>query len=535
MLGKLIKLRLKGFLARQSSRRGKSRSSSKGTIALYLLLFIYAGGFFGAMFYNTFLQLGTILRGTDYAWFFFAMAGLLAFGLSLLGTVFVAKSELFEAKDNELLLSMPIRPRDILLSRMTILLAMEYLFSLLVLVPAGLAWFGGAAINWAQLGLFIGVCLLLPLASTSIACLFGWLIALLTARSRHQSIINIVLSLVFLGVYFIFVFRAQTYFTQLLESYTAVAESVAGWGFLFHWLGAGITGSNYLLYLAFSVICLVLFFVAVLLLSRSFFRIVGAKPTGRRKKKGKANYTPHSPASALLRRERKHFFGSATYLINCALGPILCLIAAVAAAIKMDALRGLIADLSGTMELPDFSVAFVLCLAICFITLMGTITAPSISLEGKSLWILRSLPISSKKVLDAKLKLHLYFALPPSILLSVVLCFVLQGDILTWLLLLLLPQAFLVMTAMFGLVMNLLLPRLDWTNETYAVKQSMSVLLALLLPMGFIIIAAVVYFAVGVALPPLAFPLIFTALTLLLSVVFGLWLSNRGVKRFERL
>jgi hypothetical protein len=43
-------------------------------------------------------------------------------------SIFTAQAELFEAKDNDLLLSMPIKPRTILLSRIGIMIQYDYLF-----------------------------------------------------------------------------------------------------------------------------------------------------------------------------------------------------------------------------------------------------------------------------------------------------------------------------------------------------------------------------------------------------------------------
>ena len=77
----------------------------------------------------------------------------------IFGTVFTAKAQLFEAKDNELLLSLPVRPRDILASRMVSLLLWNLLFGVLVAVPALLAWTQAARLP--ALG-FVSFILLLP-------------------------------------------------------------------------------------------------------------------------------------------------------------------------------------------------------------------------------------------------------------------------------------------------------------------------------------------------------------------------------------
>jgi ABC-2 type transport system permease protein len=62
------------------------------------------------------------------------------FAMMFIGSIFAAKAQLYEAKDNELLLSMPIPPSAILASRMLTLLLINLAFDLMIAVPAGIAW-----------------------------------------------------------------------------------------------------------------------------------------------------------------------------------------------------------------------------------------------------------------------------------------------------------------------------------------------------------------------------------------------------------
>ena len=49
---------------------------------------------------------------------------------------------------------------------------------------------------------------------------------------------------------------------------------------------------------------------------------------------------------------------------------------------------------------------------------INDISAPSVSLEGKTLWLVQALPVSPWQVLKAKLKLHLILTLPPAAVLT---------------------------------------------------------------------------------------------------------------------
>ena len=534
MLWKLIKIRLQGMFRRSVNRGGKGK---KSTAILFGLLMLYCLGAFCFMFYMMFSALAEVFWPMEqFRWFYFALVGLMSFALSFFLTAFTAKSELFEAKDNELLLSMPIRPRLIFLSRMAVLMGTEYLISLIVMIPAGIAWFAAAGFNAVTLVLYCLASLLLPVCSAGLACFIGWLLARLTARARNKTLVTMVFSLLFLAVYFVVYFNANAYLQKLLQNYQAVAGGMMGWGFLFYWYGAGIAAADPLLLLGFAAVCLAVLALTVYLLGRSFLKVTATGTAKRRKKSGAEppQLRPSTLSAALLKKEFKRFTSSAIYMMNCGLGLILSVIAAVALLLSADAVRDFLRVFS---FLTPTELALAASIILSFLASMDIVTAPSVSLEGKNLWILRTAPVPAGKILKAKLQLHLCLCAPVTLLLSVAAGIVLQSDLPGWLSLVLVPQLFVLLAGVFGLMMNLLLPKLDWTNEAVPVKQSMSVLVTMLSTMLFVVLAvmgflflvmsgimsATVYFALVIAV---------AALWLLLS---WLWLCKRGPKRFERL
>lgn len=535
MLWKLIKIRLQGMLRRSVSRGGKRK---KGAALLLCLLMLYCLGVFCFMFYMMFSTLAEVFRPLEqFRWFYFALVGLVSFALSFFLTAFTAKSELFEARDNELLLAMPIRPRLIFLSRMAVLMGTEYLISLIVMVPAGIAWFAAAGFDAVTLVLYCLAGLLLPICSAGLACFIGWLLARLTARARNKTFVTMVFSLLFLAVYFVVYFNANAYLQKLLQNYQSIAGGMMGWGFLFYWYGAGIASADPLLLLGFAAVCLAVLALTVFLLGRSFLKVTATGAAKRKKKKGSAEQPQlrrSTLSAALLRKEFKRFTSSAVYMINCGLGLILSVIAAAALLLNADAVRIFLREFS---FLTPTELALAASIVLSFLASMDVVTAPSVSLEGRSLWILRTAPVPAGKILSAKLRLHLCLCAPVSLLLSVAAGIVLQSGLLGWLALVLVPQLFVLLAGVFGLTMSLLLPKLDWTNEAVPVKQSMSVLVTMLSTMIFVVlvvmgflflvmsgtVSAAVYFALVIAV---------AALWLLLS---WLWLCKRGPGRFDRL
>ena len=534
MLWKLIKIRLQGMFRRNVSRGGRRK---KGTAILFGLLMLYCLGVFCFMFYMMFSALAEAFWPLEqFRWFYFALVGLMSFALSFFLTAFTAKSELFEAKDNELLLAMPIRPRLIFLSRMAVLMGTEYLISLIVMVPAGIAWFAAAGFDAVTLILYCLASLLLPLCSAGLACFIGWLLARLTARARNKTLVTMVFSLLFLAVYFVVYFNANAYLQKLLQNYQAFAGGMMGWGFLFYWYGAGIASADPLLLLGFAAVCLAVLALTAYALGRSFLKVT-ATGTAKKKKKSSSEQPQlrrSTLSAALLKKEFKRFTSSAIYMMNCGLGLILSVIAAVALLLNADAIRGFLKAFS---FLTPTELALAASIVLSFLASMDMITAPSISLEGKNLWILRTAPVPAGRILSAKLKLHLCLCAPVTLLLSVAAGIVLQSDLPGWLALVLVPQLFVMLAGVFGLTINLLLPKLDWTNEAVPVKQSMSVLVTMLSTMIFIVLAVMGFLFLvmrGTMSAAVYFSLVIAVAALWL-IVSWLWLCKCGPKRFDRL
>ena len=69
---------------------------------------------------------------------------------------------------------------------------------------------------------------------------------------------------------------------------------------------------------------------------------------------------------------------------------------------------------------------------LCLFIGIACTSACSISLEGKSLWIIRSLPVDTSTIFAAKIGVNLTITVPISILDSILLGLFLQPDLMGW-------------------------------------------------------------------------------------------------------
>ena len=517
----------------QNRKTGKNRSKAGtvGFIILYIVLFL----FLAFTFFMVAQSLAAALIPLGYGWLYFALMGLISLAFGVFGSVFNTYAGLYHAKDNELLLAMPIPPRRILLVRMIGVYAMGMLYSCLIMVPTIVAWQMIAPGVWPLIAQLL-LTLLQGFVVLALTCFLGWIVALISARLKNKSMITVLLTLAFLALYYVVYFRISAFLRNILQHTDELGRALRT---LYPVYAFGKAGAGDVLsLLIFAVIALAVLALCIWVMARSFVRIVtmnrgdGAKKTDYRAQRvQKASGVPN----ALLRKEFKRFLGSPTYMLNCGLGLVLMVAAAIAALIKLDTVRGALELIRDNMPALAGAMPVIGCALVIVLAAMNPVTAPSVSLEGKTIWLLQSLPVRAADVLTAKLRLHLYLCAGPTVLCAAVLAFVMKAG---WSVGIYMVVTALLATMLFaalGLMLNLKRPNLSWTNETVPIKQSMPV--AVVLFGGWAFAAAVVgaYYLLRNHCRAEIYLLGCIVVFALLYRLMNRWLMRRGAEIFASL
>ena len=108
----------------------KNKPRSKASTILFILLFVLLMvGVMGGMFTLLSYAICGAFVAVDMGWMYFCIMGLLAVLLGAFGSVFNTYSGLYLSKDNDLLLSMPIPVRSIMVSRLLGVYLMGLMYS----------------------------------------------------------------------------------------------------------------------------------------------------------------------------------------------------------------------------------------------------------------------------------------------------------------------------------------------------------------------------------------------------------------------
>ena len=180
-------------------------------------------------------------------------------------------------------------------------------------------------------------------------------------------------------------------------------------------------------------------------------------------------------------------------------------------------------------------ICIFLVVAACATISMNDMVVPSVSLEGKSLWILQSVPVDAWNVIKAKLGVQLIITAVPLCIYDICMLIIMRKNPAQMILAVIVPVLFLFFMDMFGLMLGIVRPNLTWTNELAPIKQSLNVMIAMLGGWAFTIVMVAPYLMVGYQIGAAGYLLIVGAVLVVLDALLYFWLKKVGVKKFAEL
>ena len=178
MLKALLKKQLSEIFRGYFYDSKKNKARSKGAVIAYFTLFVVLMvGVLGGMFAFLAFALCAPLTQAGAGWLYFTILGLLAVFLGVCGSVFNTYAGLYLAKDNDLLLSMPIPVKVIMLARLLGVYLMGLLYSGVVMVPALIVYFAVAPFRPAALFGAIWLSFLISVFVLTLSVALGYVVA----------------------------------------------------------------------------------------------------------------------------------------------------------------------------------------------------------------------------------------------------------------------------------------------------------------------------------------------------------------------
>lgn len=177
------------------------------------------------------------------------------------------------------------------------------------------------------------------------------------------------------------------------------------------------------------------------------------------------------------------------YMFNAGIGLLFMLIGAGYLFVKGGDMLKIVQMFPGA----DNLIGPLICAGFGAMASLTIISAPTISIEAKTLWISQSLPVRGKDVLLAKADVHILMSLPFIVISAILLEFTFDMTIISRIMILLFPLVVTIFNAYTGVALNLNYPKFDWVNETDAVKQGVAPFLAMFIAMATVALPVLLY------------------------------------------
>ena len=470
---------------------------------------------------------------------------ILAFSVSLLTIiegVYKAGPLIFNCKDDDLLLSLPLTRGTIIFIRILKFYVFELLYNSLFLLPIMISYipFGNVSISYYVTSIIM--LLLLPVIPIVLSCLIGMVMSSISSRFKHKNLVQTVITMAVLLVVFYFSFNIKGTESYLVNNIDSLNENISKFYYPAGIYGKLVSNFNIIDLIIFILINLGIFGISIFILSKTYFKIntrLKSVSSSKKSSNKEISYNKNSVTISLIKKELKTFVSIPVFIINSGFGLVLFLALVVLLVFKLDSLSVLLEksnfEISLSKDIIMNNLSIVILILLIFTSFMTSITNSVISLEGRNINILKSLPVKVKTILMSKVYACLLITTPVLLVGDIVLFIKCKTNIIEALLLVILSILMPLVSHLLGIIINLKHPKLDAENTAEVVKQSTSSFIAVMLGMFILMMTIGISIAMATMLPAVIVLLILTIVFGLIDLILYLILKTVGVKNFNKL
>lgn len=395
---------------------------------------------------------------------------------------------IFQQKAFEQQIVLPVSKTAIIVSRFLSMYVTNLVFTSVVMI-AGSVVYGvlmHPAVSFYVYGVFSIV--LLPLFPITLATIIGAVITAISARMKHKSLVEIVLTMVFvvliIGGSMLCSDSGQAEIEGMIQNLAGTMEQQIGNMYPpALWVGNAMVSGKFGDFILFVLVSLGTFGVFISILQKYFLGICTALAVSS----GKKSYhltklSTSSIRKALWKKELKRYFASTVYVTNTmvcyVMMVLICAVILVAGIENINIVAGA-ESMEQTLDM-EAMIRKLFPFVLSFMPAMMPMTASSISMEGKQWWILQSLPVRGKDIVVGKVLANITVVTPFYLVAEVLAFLAFRPDLQEGIWLLLIPAVYILFSVVVGIAINLHFPVFDWENETRVIKQSAATFFAMI-------------------------------------------------------
>ncbi|MCX7922160.1 MAG: hypothetical protein N3B21_09140 [Clostridia bacterium] len=411
--------------------------------------------------------------------------------------IFYIMGAFYFSKDIDILVPLPLKPSHIIASKFVIVMINEYLTLVPILLPAVIIYGAGTGqgiLYWIKA---LILWLATPVIPLAMAGLFVVILMRFVNIRKSKDLLAFVGGflgvIVAVGTNFFFQRmpkgKEEEFIQNFLNTQSGLVKTVGQKFPPALWATKGLAENSpeaigY--FLLFIGTCLVLLAALLWLANRIFFKsLLSGQEVNRRRRSvsqremdGKYGKR-QSPVLALFWKEWKLFFRTPIYVMNGLVGMVMAPFLIIMPYIANKEAGAYMFDIISN---PQYTVPVTLAGVgvLLLVTNMNIVANTSVSREGNMFWVSKLIPVPAKQQILAKVLHSIAIVLIGIVVTAIVLAVILKYTPIRIIIIVFLAIIGSFSTVALNLMVDVLRPKLEWTNPQEAVKRNINAILGML-------------------------------------------------------
>ncbi len=497
------------ILFKNSLNINKGKSKVKA-IAMNILIFL-AIAYIACVMGFLSVEIIESLKTINQTGIFLSLCLILTVSVSLIRSVISSLHLLYFSKDLEYLLPLPISAMKIVLAKFNVIIISSYALEVFTLAIPFIIY---GIYMMQEVTFYIMtaiVFLFLPIIPAILSALISVVLMRFTNMFKNKDIVQyvtVIMSFVIVIAMQFFIMNnsemTEFMFANKLLEVDGIAKEISNYVIIVKQAFISLTEFESIEYVKNAIFLIgesiTIYLLAGVLTAKTYINSATNVTSGKRVRNVKLDISTRSVAKAYIDKERKMLFRTPVFFLNTVLPifilPVIIILpfTNIEAVDSFEDLVPLITAISANMENP-MGLAIIVCIQI-FLYLFNYISVTSISRDGESAFVMKYLPIELNKQCRYKAILGIVLNIIPLLILPLCIKIIFCANTIFILEVMLIGFLLNVFINYFGVLIDVLNPKLHWTTEYSVVKQNMNMLWDMLfvLIVGFIFFMICTYF-----------------------------------------
>ena len=469
----------------QKYNENNKNKSIVGKVILYIILGAYLMGIFAFLSYGLITTLKQVNQETMFIGIFFLGLAL----LTIIQSIISATNIFYFSKDIEYILPLPLKPKEILISKLNVILITEYIMEIIFAITP-ITLYGiitGQGVLFYIISLL--VLLVFPIIPILIATFIIMIIMSFSKGAKNKDRFRLIAPLIgiILAVIMSFSLSGTSNYSEddllnALKQANSMVEMVSDNLPIIKPAINAIVNSSFIEFLKLLIITAILYILFILLGNKIYFRgVVGNLSSGT--KKGKKiklkDIKANTVRKSYVLKEFKTLLKNPIFFIQCVLPSVLMpviflgiFIVSLNSNNSQETLNEFKSVLGNYIETP-IGLAVIISVTE-FLTSMLYIAPTAISRDGQNAIFMKYIPISYYKQLIYKGIPNIFFGTITSIMVMAFIYILAKPSILFLATIFVINLILLILQTLLMDLVDLRKPKLEWTTEYAVVKQNLN-------------------------------------------------------------